>query len=418
MIVYEKGITVTINRSGRVRLGIACIEEAGKILSAHGIQQAIIPAEIYVDDGTKRTRVNDLLTALADKNKTGTLKLAAFDILEIDHAPFRPVNYTVTHKKLVELLTGAEKVHPVEMETARSKEDVKKLYSKWVEKEGPDGLVVYSELPFIFKIKPRHNLDLVVIGFTEGTGNQQGQARTLLLAFIPKPGYFQVAGKIGGGMPVEMKKKLFKQFSALIIDSDYIETDSNHVAFHMIRPEIVIEISINDVLYEGSTGEVKQNSVLEISRDRYRLHSTVDGVSFIAPLFERIRTDKKADADDVRLSQLDNFAYLDAKPTTVQPKQLPQSELLLREVYIKELGNKVMVQKYLVWKTNKEKWYEYPAYVCHYTNFSSERQQPLQREVYISDSEEQIFELQRQAVEANVKKGWIKVEPVVVKAGS
>jgi len=64
-----------------------------------------------------------------------------------------------------------------------------------------------------------------------------------------------------------------------------------------------------------------------------------------------------------------------------------------------------MIQKFVVWKTNKPAP-DYPAYVFHYTNFSSERKEPLQREVIVSEDEEQIMELCDLSIAENVKKGW------------
>ena len=63
----------------------------------------------------------------------------------------------------------------------------------------------------------------------------------------------------------------------------------------------------------------------------------------------------------------------------------------------------------MVWKTNKEKLYSYPAYVFHYTNFSSDRKEPLQREICISDDPEQIMQIMGEFIEENIKKGWVKV---------
>jgi hypothetical protein len=61
-----------------------------------------------------------------------------------------------------------------------------------------------------------------------------------------------------------------------------------------------------------------------------------------------------------------------------------------------------------VWKTNKSAP-EYPGFVFHYTNFSSDRKEPLQREVAISDDEGQIMELYKASLAENVKKGWVAV---------
>ena len=71
---------------------------------------------------------------------------------------------------------------------------------------------------------------------------------------------------------------------------------------------------------------------------------------------------------------------------------LPASEILKREVRVKELKGKKMVRKLMMWKTNKESAQrgEFPAYVLHLTDFSPGRKDPLQREIRVSDSLEQI----------------------------
>mgnify|MGYP003623325951 CR=1 FL=1 len=77
---------------------------------------------------------------------------------------------------------------------------------------------------------------------------------------------------------------------------------------------------------------------------------------------------------------------------------------------MKTLGDKYMIQKYLIWKTNKEETGDFPAYVLHYTNYSSNRLEQLQREIRISDDKKHIMDLYRQYLVENIKKGWEKVE--------
>ncbi len=413
IIFFENKVAVTINRSGRVRRGIPCINEAAKILSKAGVKEAIIPAEIYVYEKNKRTRTSDLMSVLAGKDDINKLRLAAFDILELDNKPFKPDTYKDTIKKLKEILSGGEKIHPVDMEIAPTNKEVKEIFSKWINEEFTEGLVVRSAMPFVFKIKPRHNIDLVVIGFTEGTGEQKGKVRTLLGALMPEEGLYQVAGHIGGGMSEKLKTELYKKFTKDIIPSEYIETDSNFVAFRMIKPKTVMEVEVNDVIYETYNGKIT-NSVLQIENKAYKLNSTVDGFSFIAPVFQRIRDDKKADSSDVRLTQVEDISNSEpedreAIDLLVRTEEMPKSKLLVRDVYKKIMGSKIMVQKYMIWKTNKEKSDNYTAYVFHYTNFSSERKDPLQREVNISDNLKQLIGLKKKTEEENIKKGWEQI---------
>ncbi|MCD8186705.1 MAG: hypothetical protein LUD68_09800 [Rikenellaceae bacterium] len=409
-IIYDSGQAVIVNRSGRVRRGIPCIDQAAAVLQKNGVKQAIIPAEIYVYNEKKKTRVNDLINALANEKKIGTLRLACYDILELDGKDYKPKDYGQTLEELGEILRGGELCHEVDWLTARSNGEVKEIFSRWVEQEGSEGLVVRSEMPFVWKIKPRHNVDAVVVGFTEGTGNARGQVRTLLLALMPEAGKYQIVTRVGGGMTVQQKQELFEYFSPRVMSSEFVDTDSNHVAFQMVEPDRVIEFSVNDVRWESPNGLI-QNTLLEISEGVYRVADTVNGISFVAPVIERFRDDKRADAEDVRLLQVEDFSSFEPEDVVRLPvPKMQPSEMLFREVYRKKLGEKIMVLKFTGWKTNKEKTGEWPAYVLHTTNFSSDRLQRLQRDVEITDHYEQLISLREKAVAENVKKGWVKVE--------
>lgn len=412
-IVYENNMAVTINRSGRVRLGLPCAEEAARLLKKAGVKQAIIPAEIYVDDTDKRTRTHDLLHALSKKGDVSILHLAAFDILELDNHSYKPENYIETHKQLLEWFKGGKLIKPVEMEVVGSNEGVKEIYRKWVDEGTAEGVVVRSDLPFVFKIKPRHYLDAVVVGFTEGTGDQKGQLRTMLVAMMADEGKYQVVGHVGGGMKDEIKTTMLKHFETRIVESDYIDTDSNYVAFRMVEPDTVMEFSIRDVIYETANGAV-ENTILRYEDGHWKVGNTVTGISFVAPVFERFREDKAANAVDTRLSQIEDFASFEPEEIVSIPSvETKASEVLLREVYTKHLGEKYMIQKYIILKTNKTETGDFPAYVLHYTNYSSNQQEPLQREIRISDDRQQIMELYKTYLDENLKKGWekVKIEP-------
>ena len=403
VLFFDGDRAAVINRSGRIRTGLPCVDDAAAALKAAGAKQAVIPAELYVDQSEGRTRVFHVLAALADQGKTGSLRLAAFDILELDGALFKANSYGETHAKIRGLLEGAKLCEAVECKECKSKSEVKDIYSQWVEEGGAEGLVVRTELPLVYKIKPRYTIDVAIIGFSEGTGDTKGQVRSLLIAMMPSEGQYQIIGRTGNGFSDEARADLLKRLEPLIVESQYIETDSNHVAFHMIKPEIVIELMINDVLFDTSAGFI-ENSVLSIEDGAYYRKGNVQGISVVFPIFVRFREDKKAVYEDVRLEQINDFSFIE--PASVADQAgLEPSTLLKREVYKKESEGKLMVRKFVVWKTNKTAR-DYPAYVFHYTDFSSDRKEPLQRDVTISDDEDQIMEIFRQSMEDNIKKGW------------
>lgn len=408
VIFFDGSNAFIINTGGKVRTGLPCILEACEILKQKGIKSAVIPAELYVEEKNGRTRVFDVLSALSKENCIESLNLAPFDLLEIDGQPYNTDSFEQTYQKLSDFFSESQKVKPVPFRKLSSKSEIKDLFDDWVVAQKAEGLVIRSNHPLIYKLKPKHNMDVVVVGYSEASGELKGQIRTLLFAMMTSENCYQIVGKTGNGFTDDERKEFYEKMSKMHIASEYIETDSSHVAFHMIRPEIVIEISINDILTDANTSGIT-NHVLEMSDNTYRLLNTTPGISFIYPMFERIRTDKQACVEHVRFSQASDLVYI-PDADSCDSIELPQSEVILREVYKKEVKNKLMVIKFMVWKTNKENIDEnYPAYVMHYTNFSSDRKDPLQREVRISNNKDQILAIAQDYIESNVKSGWVKV---------
>jgi hypothetical protein len=218
--------------------------------------------------------------------------------------------------------------------------------------------------------------------------------------------HHQIVGHVGGGFSDELRAEMYERLAPLEAPSSYIETDSNNVAFHMVRPEVVIEVKINDVLFENTSGPLV-NPILTFDGSWARA-GQVRGIAIIFPVFERLRADKSVNATDVRLAQIEEFMTWPTPAATQLGADVPASQILRREVYRKELGGKLMVLKLLAWRTNKER-YGYPAYVLSYVNFSSGRAEPLQTEVRISSDESQVLALFDELQAENVKKGWVQV---------
>lgn len=400
VIFYDGLQTFTVNTGGRVRAGLEVHAEAAEKLRAAGITSAVIPAELYVAEDGGRTRVFDVAAVLADPGQHHRLRLAPFEIVSIDRTEHRPASYTETHAKLSEVFTG-QLVHPVQLRQVTTRDQVAAVYREWVDGEGAEGLVVRSDLPVVFKIKPVYTLDAAVIGYSENP-DVAGQVRSLLLAMAIEDGRYQPIGHVGSGLNDTLRADLHSRLSPLEVPSSYIETDTNHVAFHLVRPDLVVEIKVNDVLFESTNGTV-QAPLLEFG-DHWSKTGTSPGISIIHPVLERLRDDKAASGPDVRIAQIEEYWSWPVPPAPASA-QLPGSQVLRREVYTKTTGGKLMVQKFLVWRTNKTD-HGYPGFVLAYTNFSSGRAEPLASEVRISSSESQIMVLADDLIATKVKSGW------------
>jgi hypothetical protein len=131
------------------------------------------------------------------------------------------------------------------------------------------------------------------------------------------------------------------------------------------------------------------------------------GATLLFPIFERVREDKRVNPIDVWWKQVESLIVINHVPTEQALSALPKSELISREVYRKELKGKLLVQKFVIWKTNKENVDKrFPAYVFHYTNYSPDRKDPLDKDVRISNDLGQITDIKNQYLDENIKKGW------------
>jgi ATP-dependent DNA ligase len=409
VIFFDGADTVVVGSNGTVRSALPCTIEAGELLKKAKVGQAIIPAELYLATPDERERGFQVKQALGVDGDTGKLCLAPFDIIELDRVNTAADGYGEVHATLEKLFGSASLCKPVPMKKCASPQELSAAFEEWVTNGGAEGVVLRSTLPIIYKVKPKHTIDAAIIGFTEGDGDNRGKLREILFALQHESGMFQVIGKTGNGFSEAQKAELFTLLNGMPADSGYIETDSRNVAFRMVQPKLAVEIGFSDILTESASGERKQNPMVTFGESGYAPSPPCKGISMLHAVFERLREDKQVDASDTGISQLTRLVGEDAGDMATATN-LPESTVLRREVYTKGAGEKLMVQKYLVWKTNKESTdSRYPAYVLHYTDFSVGRKEMLKRELRVSSSEEQLLTICDGMIAENVKKGWEKV---------
>jgi hypothetical protein len=410
VLICDRGDVLLLNPGGTVRVGLPLLTEAAGLLKQAGIQRAAFCGELsYVRSDGKRARVHDVSRAARQPESQAdldALHFAAFDLLDWN-GNSAPARFDATWKQLQELFGGGKRCGVVESVTANDGAGVEKQFRSWAE-EGAEGAVVRSDAAGLFKIKPRHTIDAAVIGFTEGTDDRQGMLHDLLLALMRPEGSLHVLGRVGGGFSVEERCGFLSDLKDMIAESDYVEVN-DHVAYQMVRPEWVVEISVIDLFTQTTRGAPINRMVLDWDRagSRFRPLRRLPLVGLISPQFVRRREDKQVCPADLRLQQVADLVEVPQLDRDARQMQLPPSQVLRREVYTKTLKGQLMVRKLVLWQTNKERESEdYPAFVIHFTDFSPNRKTPLERDVRASNSREQIGQLWEDLAEENVKKGW------------
>jgi len=410
-LVYRDGEVFTINPGGTVRAGAPFHAEAAKHLKKAGVKSALLGGELYVqrDDG-KRPRVHDVVrVARAPENQAqvDSLAFGIFNIYDLDGDDLS-MHYGNAIEKAQEIFGENGLVHAVDTVVGDEKL-VFKQFNEWVEEKGEEGVVIRSDAIGVHKIKLRHTLDLAVVGFSEGIDDRSGLLHSMLMAVIRDDGTFQIIGRVGGGFTEEQRANLLKQLTPLIVESEYAEVNSDRVAYQMIRPGTIIEISCLDIISRTSHGSTIDRMILEWDEDKdcWEGLRRLPLCSIISPQFVRLREDKQATPDDVKMSQISDIADIPELQRVADDLILPTSTVISREVAVKTLKGAMMVRKLLLWKTNKEDVSrDHPAYVLHLTDFSPNRKAPLQHDIRVSSSETQIKSLLEEWRKKYFVRGW------------
>jgi len=404
VVFYIDEQVFMLNANGKQKAEqLKCLDAFAEAVKAAGLKQAIIAAELYLPRPEGRPRCGDVQAALADDGKRDLLALAPFDIVELDGEKWQAEHYADTHNKLCTIFQN-EQVKPVQMRNVSSKDEVQEIFDEWVGGEGAEGLVVHSESPIIWKVKERHTIDAAVIGYTTADRG----IRDLMFAVRRPDGLFQMFVLGSTGLTDEQRADIAQRLSTKHVESQYVLSDSRGIAYQMVKPELVFEISVLELVARGNDDKIKMNPLLKYDEEAgWLMEGVTPGVVALGITIDHERTDKQPTETDVRISQLTDICPFEESEGG--RAELAKSELLERHVYKKVSGEKVMLHKFLLWKTNKEQSGRYPAYIIYHTDFSSGRKEMIKRDMLYSNDEQQIRDLLAAEIADNVKKGWEKV---------
>lgn len=409
VLAFDGEEAILVNPGGTVRRGLPLLKRAVSELKRAEAGRTVIAGELYVarSDG-KRSRVHDVVRAAAQPQSEEDLESLHFAAFDIVSPPCRNYDETWMELNRIAPSTGSS-FHVVPGKWVESTKLALEAYDEWVGREGEEGVVIRSK-GGSFKVKPKHSIDAVVVGFSEGTGDRRGMVHDLLLALIRKDGSFHLLGRVGSGIGDDDRRSLLSDLKDEMVDSEYAEVNSDHVAYQMVKPKKVVEISCLDLISASTAGTPVSRMTLHWNEKAWEVRRSMPFVNVISPVFQRVRHDKQCVPEHVGVNQIERvLPILDAE-VSVKDVKLPRSEILRRSVWVKEMKSRKMVRKLIVWKTNKSDVdSSYPAFVMHYTDFSPNRKSSLEKEVRIFNRKEQADRLWEEFVKSKVTAGWVKV---------
>ncbi len=410
LLICDGTETFLLNPGGTVRVGLPLLEEARSLLPGDVDARTVLAGELYVrKEDLGRERVHDVVRLARrppDRASLGRLAFAAFDVVEYGGGP---VDWALVKRwdHLGSWLHGGRLVTRVPGGWAEASA-LPDQYEAWVTEGGAEGIVARNDAVGGFKVKARHALDVVVVGFSEGSDDRAGLLHDLLVAVQRPDGLFHMTAHVGGGFTDEQRRDTVDALRPAICESRYLEVNSEGVAYQMVRPEWVVEITCLDLITETSAGLLIDKMVAHYDADGsgWQPVRRLPLASLISPQFIRRRDDKAVHPADVGIAQLTAHVAIERALATAEDLALPRSELLRRQVWVKKQQGNHMVRKLLLWRTNKEGLADFPAYVVYGVDYSPNRADPLQRDIQISNDLDQINRLYLKLRDAYVKRGW------------
>lgn len=412
IVVFDGEHIISVNPGGTARAGLPCLDEAGALLKKAGVKSCVLGAEYYVKEGATGghpvQQVVGILRNPKSKDQLDKLGLAVFDIVE--HEGKAVSSAPKAFDLLKKWFAKGKTAHLVEHKVVDSVAAVMELFTDWAIGQGAEGVVVRNDKIGWYKIKTRHNLDVAIVGFSEGTDQRKDMLHDLLVAVVRTDGTYQELTRVGGGFSDDERRSFVKDLRRRIVPSEYVAVNNDYVAYEMIEPGPVIEISCLDMIAERARGGPVNRMVLNWTGEKYEAMSRMPLVSVISPQYIRERDDKEAGAEDTSIRQISSLAAVPDAEKSADSDEKKPSELLERRVYTKIMRDNLMVRKLLIWKTNKEDSPDFPAYVVYLTDFSPNRKNPLERDIKVSNSKTVAYRLFEEMATANFIGGWEKAK--------
>jgi hypothetical protein len=410
LVFFDGENAISVNPGGTVRVGLPSLDEAATLLKKAKVKSCIFAGEYYVREGATKghpvQQVVGILRKPESKKQLEKLGLAVFDLVQMNDEPVDQV--AKVFQSLEKWFGKGKTVHPVEHRKVDTTDKILEAFTEWVVGEGAEGVVVRHDSAGLFKIKTRHNIDVAIIGFSEGTDDRKGMLHDLLVAVIRDDGTFHEFTRVGGGFTDEDRKEFVKTLRKRVAPSEYVAVNNDYVAYEMIKPGPVIEISCLDLIAERARGGPVNRMVLEWDGKRYKALSRMPLVSVISPQYISLRDDIEAVVDDVKILQVNDLVKVPEIDKSAHIDQAEPSKVIERQVYVKTMKGNKMVRKLMMWKTNKEDRPDFPAYVVYLTDFSPNRQNPLERDIKIGSTEKDARKLFDALAEKNFIGGWEK----------
>ncbi len=409
--------------SGRVRVGLPALNALKDYLLASSIQKTLLRSELYLPFkiAGRRAGISEVvrLSFNGSESDIAAFKLLLLDIIMLNGKDLRPnqENFTQTWELLLDRFPSdpSSPFHCPDGSIV-SESDLPQVFDRKVA-AGEEGIVIrrLNRLE-VCKIKPRLTIDAAVIGYVEGEYEGQYGVTSMLMALTyPHTDAtlsFQTLLRVGSGLTDEQRAEYLSLFSQLRVDNPILVTDPEGRPVSFVRPEYIVEISAEDLMYNvPGADRPNRTQLFDWNPDQgsYQFLGLHPCPRPTFATFVRLRQDKAIYEGGARLAQI----VSDPEKPTIQPPSTTETQIIRREVFTK--GD--MVRKLVVVQKQGEEEEVIP-YLVYWTDFSPKRKDPLKVSVFCAITATRAEELATKLINENIVRGWHPLGQAVSKTKS
>jgi hypothetical protein len=402
-LVLDQGQATLATASGQVLEGDAPLLDEARAALGKAVGRAVLAGELVAEG-----QPLEAILGAGERARLDALSFVGLDLLAGGDARARmPLGAFDERLGVVQrLLDGGKRLRCAQVSRVASPDAVTSFYREVVDGHQARGVLLRSSQDRLLKILPAVTLFASVVGYTERTGG--GEVGALLLALRRPDGTFQLTGLCSHLGDADARRALHRTFAPLAAPSSFQHPGPHGELVRFVRPEIAVELRANDAVTDDASGGLLSSMALAFD-GAWSAVTLAPTAHLIAPRVARVLPPHEAMKALMGLAQLADRCWIEGLDRPLRRPAAGVSQVLRREVWVKEAKGKKAIRKLVAWKTNKEQDPLYPPYVVHWTDYSAQRREPLAREVHPAPSEASMNAIADRLLAENVKKGWQRV---------
>lgn len=296
---FTESQAYTLNGWGKLRTDFPALNYFIDRMNQTEFNSAEMLCELYAIDNFRPVNLPTFLHFIKGKPpQLDKIFIGLFEIFSLNGNPFTGSYFNRMDflSNIVQRQTSpnpATPAHVLPFQRADRASDIYAFWNAYVKGYRYEGVVVHTNME-VYKCKPVHDLDAVIIGINKKSGYGKGNlfaqqlVTSLKLALMTEQGEFVEVGDCASGIDHNLRRTLWK-----LMDYKVGEDDKSVY----VKPLVIAKIEYTDI-FKG------RNKTFYLTLEGYKETGTMPLVRFKSPRLIGFRKDKQVSPQDLSIQQI------------------------------------------------------------------------------------------------------------------